>query len=499
VRLLRETEEASTTGDIALLDILDSSSGMDTVAVVRSKPVSQERLLQSFFENFWPSFPMVLPLHYLQARRLRKDHGMDTLLPVLYWIGSLYAPQIPSEAYYKTALEAVHSHTLAHTPFNVQTLMLFALAQYHSDIREEARKTLDTAVTMAVELRMNEHHFAQTYGEGDAVLEESWRRTYYILHIIDQHFAIVSNTPFYTLLTIPNTVSLPCDDGAYTSGLIPPPVTWAEYCTRDIADVQVTYSSITYLHDISTIVAHIIRSFLYTATLSESVVETVDLKLASWFSLLPPCKKDPLQMNGEVDEVLFTAHMVHAIILSKLHRPFSALPRELETRTFGPASPFVIPGRSRNRHTAMVVKASEMAARLLAIPGQMERHGVFVLGVVAQIATVQVSACTYLLDGHALSIARDRVRLCIGFLDTMGEVWGLGREMSREVRGLARASLGSSTLRIAVSESTAILGTDLETGLVRELDEVIWHSDAPAQLDIYSGIVMPFDSDMVDL
>jgi hypothetical protein len=46
-RLQQEAEEASTSEDIALLDTYDCSSKIDTVAVVRSKPVPQERLLES--------------------------------------------------------------------------------------------------------------------------------------------------------------------------------------------------------------------------------------------------------------------------------------------------------------------------------------------------------------------------------------------------------------------------------------------------------------------
>lgn len=181
--------------------------------------IDNERLLDLYFEYFWPSFPIVLPFHYLRARRLHKNHGMATLLSVLEWIGSIYAPWTPSEPYYMTALKAITSPDLAHTPFNVQALMLFALAEFHSDFRVEARKRLSTAVAIAVELCMNERDFARAYGEGDPVLEECWRRTYYVLYTVDQHFAIVSNMPFYTLLLVTNTVDLPCDDEYFESGV----------------------------------------------------------------------------------------------------------------------------------------------------------------------------------------------------------------------------------------------------------------------------------------
>lgn len=181
--------------------------------------ISNDKLLELFFENFWPAFPVVLPLHFLQVRQYGNNHGMQALLPTLYWIGSIYAPHILSKPFYLTARSALESSPLAPSPFNVQALMLFALAEFHQDNRIEAQKRVEDAVTMALGLRMNERGFAKAYGEVNPVLEESWRRTYYILCVVDQHFAIIHNRPFYTLLTVPNGVDLPCDDEYFNSGV----------------------------------------------------------------------------------------------------------------------------------------------------------------------------------------------------------------------------------------------------------------------------------------
>lgn len=181
--------------------------------------INNDRLLELYYENFWPPFPIVLPLHYLQARRMNQNHGMEALLVVLEWIGSMYAPWAPSEPYYEVGLEAINAPTLPRTPFNVQALMLFAIAQHHSDLKPESRKTLDLAISIALELQMNDRCFAQAYGEADPVLEESWRRTYYILQVVDQHFSVVVNSPVYTLARVPNTVDLPCDDEYYETGV----------------------------------------------------------------------------------------------------------------------------------------------------------------------------------------------------------------------------------------------------------------------------------------
>jgi hypothetical protein len=219
---------ATSPSDQSSLGTLESGSTDRSIPLGKLKEVHQnrvvfqidnERLLGLYFEYFWPSFPVVLPLHYLHARCLHGNHGMTTLLSVLEWIGSIYAPWVPSEPYQMTAFQAVTSPELAHTPFNVQALLLFALAEFHSNSRSEARRHLDTAIAIALELRMNERDFARAYGEGDSVLEECWRRTFHVLYIVDQNFALVTATPFYTLLLVSNTVDLPCDDEYFESGV----------------------------------------------------------------------------------------------------------------------------------------------------------------------------------------------------------------------------------------------------------------------------------------
>jgi len=40
----------------------------------------------------------------------------------------------------------------------------------------------------------------------------------------------------------------------------------------------------------------------------EKLVEIVDGKVASWQALLPACKRDPMRMDGTVDEVMFQCH-----------------------------------------------------------------------------------------------------------------------------------------------------------------------------------------------
>lgn len=485
----------------SLYGSLANTPGIDAIHITETDfletsptfQISVDRLLELYYENFWPSFPIVLPLHYLRQRQMTENHGMEELLLVLQYIGSIYAPWASSEPYFKTALDALTSPILVHTPFNVQALMLFAIAQYHSNLKEEGHRRLNLAVSIALELRMNQKGFAQAYGESSPVLEESWRRTYYLLHVADQHLAIVSNSPIHTLGHVANMVDLPCDDEYYEAGQIPSVVTWQNYENREFEEVEVIYSSIVYLYDMVKVVASVMDMFLETGTFGEAMIERCDTKLAIWTSLLPACKKDPLRRDGRIDEVMFTAHMIASVTINTMHRPFSNLslsPGEMTTRAFLSPTPFVAPPQQgRAAHTARTLKAVEMHTKLLAIPCTIERHNVFTMCMSAQLATAQISACTNLLEDHALSIARDRVRLSIGFLNAMGSFWPLGKLMAKEVRQIARMQLSNNQNTIVAEES----GPATEIDLPR--DELIWPIDPSAQIDIYSGLMLPVDWD----
>jgi nicotinate-nucleotide pyrophosphorylase (carboxylating) len=105
----------------------------------------------------------------------------------------------------------------------------------------------------------------------------------------------------------------------------------------------------------------------------------------------------------------------------------------------------------------------------------------------AQIATAQISACNNLLEDHALSIARDRVKLSIGFLNAMGSLWALGKAMAKDVRAVARSTLSvpSSTA------STVSMEPEPTDEIEVPRDELIWPVDPSAGIDIYSGLVLP--------
>ncbi|PVI03287.1 nicotinate-nucleotide diphosphorylase [Periconia macrospinosa] len=448
-----------------------------------------DRLLEVYHENFWPAYPFTVPNNYLQKRRSKTNHGMDTLLLVQQWVGSIYAPWTPSEPYYNMASYALTSPALPIDPWTVQALIIMSFAQYYSDKQSEAHKNSDKAIAMAIQLQMNSKAFARVYGEGDAVLEESWRRTYLFVEFLDQNLSVVSNTPFLKLRDTPNLVDLPCEDEDFISGQIPPPPTWNEYDMREFADVEVIYSSLVYLLDITKTVSFSLGLFIKFGRLHDEYVNLIDAKVAAWQSLLPSCKRDPLRQDGTVDEVMFMAHETVAILSATVHRPYSSLTysmEELSTRSFISGIPPTDPSEiHRNAHTARTLKAIDIQTKLLSIPCAIEKHNVVLVTVVARIALAQISACNVLLDDYGLTIARDRVRLSIGFLTNLGMFWPLAAKVAKDVKYVSKMTL--SSLPSTVTQQSTIAEIEIPR------DELLWPINPATQIDIYAGLSLPMD------
>ncbi|KAH9880025.1 hypothetical protein J1614_002050 [Plenodomus biglobosus] len=181
--------------------------------------------------------------------------------------------------------------------------------------------------------------------------------------------------------------------------------------------------------------------------------------------------------------------------MSTVHRPCSSLaysPAEMLTEAFLSPSPFVLPTKAgRIAHTARALKAAEMLTKLLAVPCAVEKHNVFSMSIIAQLAAVQISACNTLLEDYPQSIARDRIRLAIGSLNSIGTLWPLGRRMAKEVRMIARADLASMQRLVPNTDTAATCTMEVPR------DDLISTIDPMMGVDIYSGIVSLLLHDVV--
>lgn len=83
----------------------------------------------------------------------------------------------------------------------------------------DAKREMDAAVRLAVDLQMFFRGFAVEHGAQDAVLQESWRRTWWALCLMDVYYAGTLGLTKFDVLDIETTVDLPCEEQGYESGV----------------------------------------------------------------------------------------------------------------------------------------------------------------------------------------------------------------------------------------------------------------------------------------
>lgn len=180
---------------------------------------SSTQLLDMYYASFHDAHPILLPRGYLLSRLQTNPESLQHLTPVMEFIGSLYLPDILSEPLREIASVTLEAGKFPMTGFSVQALLLFALSMHCCNDFEEARVILDRAITLALEIKLHSRSFARENGEGNAVLEDSWRRTWWLLFIIDGIFSGIRHDKSFKLLTISTDVDLPCEEQEYAEGV----------------------------------------------------------------------------------------------------------------------------------------------------------------------------------------------------------------------------------------------------------------------------------------
>lgn len=206
-----------------------SNNGLDSANLVLGQhsagipaqipiPTIPERCLDSFYHHFHAAHPFVLPKDWLL--RLAKDGNMEHLLAAIRWVGCLYVDVGPSKAmFYDEALRLAYEPTVRKDGFLVQTLLLLLIGLDGSRQQEKARQLLADVERIALEIGLHTRPFATMNGRGIPVLEESWRRTWWDLYVVDGMIAGVHRQTNFLLFDIASDVALPCEEHHYLSGV----------------------------------------------------------------------------------------------------------------------------------------------------------------------------------------------------------------------------------------------------------------------------------------
>jgi hypothetical protein len=185
------------------------------VQVPRALPL-RERYLDSFYRNFYAAHPFIPPKEVLLV--LAQGTSLEPLLAAIRWIGSLYIEQDTSPSLFKDASRLIDNNPLK-DGFLVQARLLLIIGLDGNRHRKRAEKLMVEARDISIQINLNTDQFATTNGQGIPILEESWRRTWWELYIVDALMSGVHQTDTFALYDVPKNVALPCEEYQFLTGV----------------------------------------------------------------------------------------------------------------------------------------------------------------------------------------------------------------------------------------------------------------------------------------
>lgn len=187
-----------------------------------SYTASKGPLLDLYYANFHNAHPFVLPSWFLEQKLAVDLPDVRTLVLVMQFVGSLYTDSVSSGELEEDVRNAILAHERLNTGFIVQALLLYAICVYWRNEVQRSQGILQSATLKAIDLGMNRENYAVSNSRGDAILAESWRRTWWQLYLTDLHVAAIArHTSFRTSQRmVETTVKLPCEEADYKEGVI---------------------------------------------------------------------------------------------------------------------------------------------------------------------------------------------------------------------------------------------------------------------------------------
>lgn len=183
--------------------------------------VDSDALIGTYYKTFHRFHPFVLPhrclsLFYCQspASQIR----LQPLIAVMRLIGRLYSSRELSQPL-RDVVEATFATADETDPFMAQSRLLYSIVLFWHKLKAEARREMEAAVRIAMDGGMFRREFAAEHGGGDAMLAESWRRTWWMLYIVDAYFAGTLGTMNMAVVDVDATTELPCEEAEYESGV----------------------------------------------------------------------------------------------------------------------------------------------------------------------------------------------------------------------------------------------------------------------------------------
>ncbi|KAL4889404.1 hypothetical protein BDV59DRAFT_210335 [Aspergillus ambiguus] len=428
-----------------------SDTPSPATAQAHNDNIYSDTLIDAYYRYFHKFHPFIVPQRHLSRLYLdsQRQPSLRVLIAILRLIGCIFAAGELSTPL-KDYVEVCFAQTSQTDAIIVQCRLLYSMILFWHGHEADSKTEMDTAIEIAVDLQMFRQEFAWQHGGADPVVRESWRRTWWMLYIVDTYYAGTLGTMESRLWDIDCTVELPCEESDYELGEIPEPISLQEFDFREFAPDGGKFSSFAYLIGAvrCTALALSMAPKKRVKEDSKDVIRSVDSILDGWLRLLPKSRNEVVDKSGEIDELMFQAHLVIHISSISLHRPFSDLKFDV-VENISSCAREPLPGTAAqepvNIHTLRVLRSVDAQNRLLTLPVRQFQHSPFITCMISGGALALLSACKFLLKGKDLMIARGQMKTTIGCLKELSEVWPRTARNVTEIQTIARHVLHLET------------------------------------------------------
>jgi len=257
-----------------------------------------------------------------------------------------------------------------------------------------------------------------------------------------------------------------------------------------IEDETTSFSSATYRID----AVRILHKVFQTMKADPSDIqfyEQADTHLTNWQLHLPADKRKPVGRDGKVDEVLFAAHMIANACCIMLHRPRS----DLNYEDVKEVTTCVKGGQSNNSnesykdiHTAKAMNAAKEVSKLARLPCPLVKHTPFFNCAVTMAAVVYLSYWSFIATEGGDTVIKDHIRLNIGVLKALGEIYPIATTVLGQVKGVAQ-ELFAARRTMNNDYWAHVTREEILQGMIED------SSSSGSQPDIYGNYPMQFNSD----
>lgn len=144
--------------------------------------------------------------------------------------------------------------------------------------------------------------------------------------------------------------------------------------------------------------------------------------------------------------------------LISCHRALSDItfnPLEVLSGCAGSPQINAFPSETKQVHTKRCISSIQQQVSLLTLPKRPFCHSPFIICMVVVGTLPYFSACTCLLRGSELIVAREQIRVIIGCLKALGDVWKKGRNRVQELQAIGKEIIGTTEVRSARINETA--------------------------------------------